>query len=470
MEKLDYRKTFLIGFGFLASSLAWSLYNTFVPVLLNERYIQDTAVIGFIMTIDNIFGVIFQPLVGQVSDRTRTRFGKRMPYIMLGIPVCAFAFFFIPRTSSLAAMMAVIIIFNLVMSLWRSPVVSLMPDLTPPFLRSKANGVINMMGGIGGIIAFLVGGMLSNWGGDNMPFLMGSVVMILALVILFIFIKEPDSRRLGRSLDTRESILARQPIQSGAPDQSDVTTTAGTAHEFSATTSAASALSDRAIPDGSLLDRVKERLGTTLLAGLSRPEKRSLAFLLLAIFSWFCGFNAIETFFSLYATVHLGMKPGDAAIMLSLFSITLIVFAIPSGILAGRVGRKRMIMIGLSGMVVMFLPMLFIGNVTVLRILLLLGGIFWACVNINSLPMVVELATKERIGSFTGYYYFFSFSAAIISPTLFGWIRNLTDNYATLFVYAVVAFLVALVCMVNVRHGEAKKPDADSPPASVPAA
>lgn len=471
MEKLDYRKTFLIGFGFFASSLAWNLYNTFVPVLLNERYIQNTAVIGFIMTIDNIFGVIFQPLVGQVSDRTRTRFGKRMPYIILGIPICAFAFLFIPRTSSLTAMMAVIIIFNLVMSLWRSPVVSLMPDLTPPFLRSKANGVINMMGGIGGIIAFLVGGMLSNWGGDNMPFLMGSIVMMIALVILFIFIKEPDSRRLGRTLDTRESILAGQSGRAGSPVQADKTAAASAASAASAgSVTAPGALPEQAIPSASLLHRIEVRLGTTLLAGLSGPEKRSLAFLLLAIFSWFCGFNAIETFFSLYATVHLGMKTGDAAIMLSLFSITLIAFAIPSGILAGRVGRKRMIMIGLSGMVVMFLPMLFISNVTVLRVLLLLGGIFWACVNINSLPMVVELATKERIGSFTGYYYFFSFSAAIISPTLFGWIRNLTDNYATLFVYAVVSFLVALVCMVNVRHGEAKKPDADIPAASLPAA
>lgn len=450
MEKLDYRKTFLIGFGFFASSLAWSLYNTFVPVLLNQRYIQNTAIIGFIMTIDNIFGVIFQPLVGQVSDRTRTRFGKRMPYIMLGIPICAFAFLFIPRTTSLPAMMAVIIIFNLVMSLWRSPVVSLMPDLTPPYLRSKANGVINMMGGIGGIIAFLVGGLLSKWGGDNMPFLMGSIVMVIALVILFIFIKEPDSRRMGRMLDARESIAA------SASDESS------------------REKADRRVaqeePGGTLLHRIKERLGTTLLAGLSGPEKRSLAFMLLAIFSWFCGFNAIETFFSLYATVHLGMKTGDAAIMLSLFSITLIAFAIPSGIIAGRIGRKRMIVIGLSGMILMFLPMLFIGDINVLRALLLFGGIFWACVNINSLPMVVELATKERIGSFTGYYYFFSFSAAIISPTLFGWIRNLTDNYATLFVYAVVSFVIALICMANVRHGEARKPEADVQAKGMPAA
>lgn len=136
MQALNYRKTFLIGFGFFASSLAWSLYNSFVPVLLEERYLQSTALIGFIMTIDNMFGVVFQPLVGQFSDRTRTRFGKRMPYILVGIPLCAVAFFIIPRTTSLLGMMSVIILFNLIMSIWRSPVVSLMPDLTPP--RSAA--------------------------------------------------------------------------------------------------------------------------------------------------------------------------------------------------------------------------------------------------------------------------------------------------------------------------------------------
>lgn len=403
MEPLNYRKTFLIGFGFFASSLAWSIYNSFVPVLLEERYLQSTALIGFIMTIDNIFGVIFQPLVGQISDRTRTRFGKRMPYILIGIPICAVAFFFIPRTKSLIAMMTVIIIFNLVMSIWRSPVISLMPDLTPPVHRSKANGIINLMGGVGGIVAFLAGGYLANVGGDNMPFLMGSIIMIFALLMLFFFVKEPDSRNLV------------------------------TASE-----------------------KTGENISKKLLGDLSKEEKRSLLFLLFAIFFWFCGYNAVESFFTLYATKQLMVSKGDAAMMLSLFSLTLVAFALPAGILAGRYGRKRMILIGLCGMILVFLPMLFIENLMLLRLLLLLGGLFWACININSLPMVVELASHDRIGSFTGYYYFFSFSAAIISPTLFGWIRDLTQDYATLFLYSVIAFVLALICMLNVHHGEAK--------------
>jgi MFS family permease len=441
MKALNYRKTFLIGFGFFASSLAWSLYNSFVPVMLEERYLQSTALIGFIMTIDNIFGVIFQPLIGQVSDRTRTRFGRRMPYILIGIPACALAFFFIPRTGSLITMMSVIILFNLIMSIWRSPVVSLMPDMTPPIHRSKANGIINLMGGVGGIIAFLAGGYLSNVYGDNMPFLMGSIVMIFALVMLFFFVKEPDSRRMARILAGREQILG----------------VAGQAAE--------PPVAEKLKIKG----RLKDKIDTQLLGGLSRSEKRSLISILLAIFFWFCGYNAVESFFTLYATKQLMISKGDAAMTLTLFSLSLVLFALPSGILASRIGRKRMIMIGLAGMIATFMPMLFIESIMVLRGLLVLGGLFWACVNINSLPMVVELASKERIGSFTGYYYFFSFSAAILSPTLFGWIRDLTDDYSTLFLYSVIAFGLAFICMIMVRHGEAN-PDAAAPDDEIAAA
>jgi|LSQX01.3.fsa_nt_gb Na+/melibiose symporter-like transporter len=428
MQKLNYRKTFLIGFGFFASSLAWSLYNSFVPLLLEERYLQSTALIGFIMTIDNIFGVVFQPLVGQISDRTRTRFGKRMPYILVGIPICALAFFFIPRTGSLLTMMSVIIVFNLVMSIWRSPVVSLMPDLTPSIHRSKANGVINLMGGVGGIVAFLAGGTLAKIGGDNMPFLMGSIVMLFALLMLVFFVREPDSRRMARILEGRADLLAAQ------------------------ATSGKAAVSADSQADG---DNVKHKIGKEMFSGLDKGEKRSLIALLLAIFFWFCGYNAVESFFTLYATKQLQVSKGDATMTLTFFSLTLVIFALPSGLLASRFGRKKLILIGLVGLIAVFIPMLFIEELMLLRVLLLLGGMFWACVNINSLPMVLELARKDRIGSFTGYYYFFSFSAAILSPTLFGWIRDLTDNYATLFFYSVIAFALALICMINVRHGEA---------------
>lgn len=423
--KLDYKKTFLIGFGFFASSIAWSLYNSFIPLML-KNFVGSTALIGLVMTIDNVFGVIFQPLFGQLSDRTRTRFGKRMPYIIVGIPVCAIAFSIIPFMPTLPMMMAVIIVFNFVMSTWRSPVVALMPDVTPSRLRSKANGVINLMGGVGSIIAFMLGGYLTRRGGYQLSFFMGSTVMILALVMLLLFVREPGAvyfPRFAKPVSGSAKPVAQalaEPVES---------------------------------EDGEMTGNANSMANA--MRHMSAGEKKSLFALLFAIFFWFSGYNAVETFFTTYATEVLKMDPGSAAGMLTFFSLTLVAFAIPSGILAGRFGRRRMILVGLCGTITVFTPMLFIDNKIMLTVLLLLGGMFWACININSLPMVVEMARADRIGSFTGYYYFFSFSAAIASPVLFGLLRDLTKSYRILFAYSVCAFILALVCMVTVRHGEA---------------
>lgn len=397
--KLDYKKTMLIGFGFFATSLAWSIYNSYVPLLL-EPYTKGLAfgstLLGFIMTIDNIFGVIFQPVFGFLSDRTRSRYGRRLPYVFIGIPLCALIFALVPTMSfSLAALMTVLIIFNFIMSVWRAPVVALMPDLTPAPLRSKANGVINFMGGIGSVIAFAVGGLIFKAAGYNGPFILSSVVMVLAMLVMFFFVKEPAA----------ETISAEE----------------------------------------------KEKKPKVKLA---KGERLSLILILLAIFFWFTGFNAIETFFTLFATNSLKMAPGDATMMLTFFSLTFLAAAIPAGMLGGKIGRKKTILLGLAGITALFIPMFFINSVTVIRVLLLLGGIFWACVNINSLPMVVELAGDTQIGTFTGYYYFFSFSAAIVSPPLFGLINDYMKNYSLIFIYAAVAFVIAIGCISLVKHGE----------------
>lgn len=415
--KFKYGQTFLIGFGFFASSIAWSIYNTYVPVLL-EKYLASTMLIGTVMIIDNVFGVVFQPIFGSLSDKTKSRFGRRMPYIMAGIPACAVAFSFIPFTTSLAALMGVAIIFNFVMSTWRSPVVALMPDLTPPQYRSQANGIINFMGGMGSFISFFVGGILFKVGGMPLPFVTSGIVMILALVVLMLFVHEEQYRAQAGMEEKKEA---------GRPD-SDKAEEADEADEAD-----------------------------------KRGKRKSLLFLLFAILFWFCGYNAVETFFSLYVTNTLRdasgnfLTAGDASLLLAMFSVTFLFFSIPAGFIGARIGRKKTILIGLSGVTVLFLAMMFADNhIWALRILLLIGGIFWSCVNINSLPMVVELAKWQDIGKYTGYYYFFSFSAAIISPVLFGWIRDVVVRYDSLFVYASVSFVLAILCMAFVKHGESK--------------
>ncbi|MDR1692624.1 MAG: MFS transporter [Oscillospiraceae bacterium] len=402
--KLNVKKTLLLSFGFFASSIAWSVYNAYVPLLL-ERFIESTVFIGFIMTFDNIFGAVFQPLFGRLSDKTRTRFGRRMPYIFVGIPVCAAAFTVVPRMVNLPSLMAVLIIFNFVMSAWRSPVVALMPDITPGPLRSQANGIVNLMGGVGSLLAFLGGGILFNIGGYPLPFLISAVLMVGSLLVLALFVREPaDAYRI------KEEPAVAEPL------------------------------------------KVK----------LDRGEKKSLLLILLGVFFWFAAYNAVETFFTLYATNSLGMGEGAASMTLAIFSLTFLAFALPAGFIGAKIGRRRAILIGLTGLVVLFLPLLFLSNVWAVRVCLFLGGFFWAFVNINSLPMVVRLSGDGKVGTFIGYYYFFSFSSQIVSPILFGYIRDLTGDYKTLFLYSCIAFAVAAVSLFFVRHGEEpeQKPEA----------
>jgi len=398
-NKLNVKVTLLLSFGFFASSIAWSMYNSFVPQIL-EKYLASTTLIGLIMVIDNVFGVVFQPLFGTLSDKTRTRFGKRMPYIFIGIPVCAAAFALIPYMNSLFSLMVVLIIFTFVMSAWRSPVVALMPDLTPGPLRSQANGIVNLMGGLGGVFAFLLGGILFNiWfertgNGFPLPFMMSSVMMLLALFVLIFFVREPKS-----------------------------------AYEPEEKTKAV---------------KIK----------LTKNELKSLLLILFGIFFWFTGYNAVETFFTLYATNTLAMSPGDASITLAIFSLTFLAFAVPAGFIGAKIGRRKAILIGLTGLIVLFLPMAFIANVWLVRICLFLGGFAWAMVNVNSLPMVVKLSGETKIGTYIGYYYFFSFSSQIISPVLFGFLRDVAGHYMILFLYAGIAFALALAALFFVHHGE----------------
>lgn len=392
-NKLNIKKTMLLSFGFFASSIAWSIYNSFVPQIL-EGFIKSTTLIGFIMTFDNIFGVIFQPLFGNLSDKTRTRFGRRMPYILIGIPVCAATFTLIPRMGNLWSLMAVLIIFTFTMSAWRSPVVALMPDITPGKFRSQANGIVNLMGGVGSLLAFAGGGFLFKLGGFPLPFLMSAILMVAALLVLVFFVREPK-----QAYETEE---------------------------------------------------ITEKTKVKLTSG----EKKSLLLILCGVFFWFTGYNAVETFFTLYATNSLGMDGGSAAMTLSIFSLTFLVFAVPSGFLGAKIGRKKIIIVGLVGITVLFFPLVFISNVWLTRICLFLGGLFWACVNINSLPMVIKLSSSNKIGTFIGYYYFFSFGSQIISPVLFGFIRDLVGDYKVLFLYSSIAFACAIACLLFVRHGE----------------
>ncbi len=195
--KFKYGKIFLLGFGFFGVSVIWSVYNAFVPLFLANKFHFAPWLIGFFMTLDNIAALFIQPPVGAWSDRLRTKIGRRMPFILIGAPVGAIAFGLIPIAAVPALFVACTSTLLLSMAFWRTPVVALMPDITPSQFRSQANGIINLMGGVGTIIASLVGSTLYEIN-VNFPFWMGSVLVILAALLVFIFIKEPKQYEEGR--------------------------------------------------------------------------------------------------------------------------------------------------------------------------------------------------------------------------------------------------------------------------------
>ena len=395
-SKLNYTNTFLLGLGFFCISITWSLYNSFVPVFLN-KYISSAFIIGLIMTFDNIAAITLQPFFGALSDRTNSKYGRRMPYLLIGIPVSAAFFLLIPYEFSLVSLIVIVMCFNITMSIYRAPTVALMPDLTPSPLRSKANGIINFMGGFGALLAYFVGSKIYDYD-RHMPFMGTSLLMILAIIILYKTIKEPSAP----TLEEKES--------------------------------------------SGIISAFKEILS---------DSDKSALFILFAIFFWFIGYQGIEALFTLYGVKYLGIKESAAALTLGFFSFSFLIFAIPSGIIATRIGRKRTIKIGLAGLMIIFGAILFSKDIAVIRGLMLIGGIFWAFVNINSYPMVVEMTTDNKIGAYTGLYYLFSSMSAILGPPLFGKLIDLV-GYGVLFLMALCFFLLAFICITYVKKGEYK--------------
>jgi maltose/moltooligosaccharide transporter len=418
--RLNYGKTFLLGFGFFGVSVIWGVYNAFVPIFLADKFGLSPVWIGFFMTLDNIAALFIQPPVGAWSDRIRTKWGRRIPFILIGAPITALAFGFIPLASILPLFVACTSTTLLSAALWRTPVVALMPDITPSRFRSQANGIINFMGGVGTIIALQTGGMLYKMS-PNFPFWLGSALVVIAALVVFFFIEEP------KEYETTE----KQP---------------------------------------GMIASLKEVVND--------PDKSGLR-ILSAIFFWFIGYSAVETFFTLYARNHLGLPEGDGATLLSVFPLLFVLFAIPSGIVAERIGRRVTITIGLITVtVVLFLlyitpasalltaisPLPLVGiplveggarMLTVAGVMLMLGGVGWACVNINSLPMIVDLTNAARIGTFTGLYYLFSTLSAIVGPNINGLAVQLAGgNYNIIMLLAPIFMIIAMILMLGVKRGE----------------
>ncbi|HEX8238014.1 MAG TPA: MFS transporter [Abditibacteriaceae bacterium] len=429
--KLNYVRTFLLGFGFFGVSAIWGIYNAFVPVFLATRFHLSPVWIGFFITLDNIAALLIQPPVGAWSDKLRTPIGRRMPFILVGAPVGAVAFGLIPLAGALPLFVACTSTLLLSMALWRTPVVALMPDITPSQFRSQANGIINFMGGVGAIAAYFGGAALYKMN-SAFPFWMGSALVLVSSALVLAFIREPKTYE--------SSEVAVSEAQPG------------------------------------LLQSLKI---------IFQEHEKSALRLLLAIFCWLLAYSAIEGFFTLYALNHLGMNEADSTRLLGQLSLVFVIFALPSGYLGGKVGRRPVIgagiiLMGALMLAIYYLPVAtlnkpltslpVLGVVPVIGALLMLTGIAWACINIHALPMIVDMTNDARVGTYTGLYYLFSTLAAIIGPNMNGWIVQLSGrNYNTIMLVAPIFMAIAFVLLLGVRRGEAvilATPDAATPDAA----
>ena len=394
--RFPYTRTFLLGLGFFGISLIWPIFNNYVPIFLKEDFALSATMIGFIMTWDNYLNMFVQPIVGERSDLTNTRIGRRKPWILIGAPLAAIFFIFIPLAGTIPAIMIAILLTNLSMAIFRAPTVSLLGDLFPAHQRSTANGIINLMGGLASVLAFLVGGILYRYGRIT-PFVFASLVMLAALTLVMLFIKEP-----------------KKPETQAEPGRK-----------------------------GGFITHLREVLNA---------QDRSGLLILLAILFWFMGFNAIETWLSSFGKFTLGIDAGRMAILSSGLALTFVIFALPSGLIATRYGRRRVILVGIIGLIGLCLYGLLVGNQLMLIAFLIPAGFFWALINVNSLPMVYDIGGDMRIGAFTGLYYFASNIAAVAGPQLVGILIQLTgDNYQVMFAFSAIFMTLAGVCMAKVK-------------------
>ena len=458
--KLNYKRTALIGFAFFGILLLWQVYDSWCPTFLTdifarniyemssaelkasdpEKILNVQWIVGIIMACDNLAALILLPIFGNLSDKTRTPIGKRMPFILVGTFVSAVAFPFIPlffhynNVAGMVAMMAIVLLF---MMMYRNPAVALMPDITPKPLRAKANGIINIMGYFGGAFATVLGlaFVLSHYINApvaerniwtiELPFIIASALMVISALVLFKTIRENElAEKLKDEMELGEQMAAVEtPIDDDKP--------------------------------------------------MSAANRNMLLAILGAEFLWFMSDNALGTYVGNYVIYYLNSMSSATMILTILGGLASVVgFAIAGGI-ADKIGRKWTISTGLIITFVGLVIMCFVmptGKVaanaahgeftfpTLLYAVWVLKGFGMALVHNCSFPMVVELCSAKRIGKFTGYYYAASMSAQTVTPVLLGLVLRAANAWRALPVYACILTLLSCTVFTSlVKNIKARK-------------
>ena len=428
--QLNNKRTILVGLAFLSICSFWQMYDSVVPLILRETFGMDESLTGIIMATDNILALFLLPFFGGLSDRTRTKLGRRTPYIIAGTAGAVILMNLLPvldnsysREAAPYKLVTFVIVLGLLlisMGTYRSPAVALMPDVTAKPLRSKANAIINLMGAVGGILYLGVAALLYPTAKvaalehvNYQPlFIIVAAIMIVAVVVLLITIREPALAAENQQLEKQH-------------------------------------------PEWNLAEDNGQGRET-----LPTPVKRSLGFLLASIALWFIGYNGVTTWFTTYVSQVMGEGLGGASTCLLVATAGAIVSYIPIGIVASKIGRKKTIHAGIILLASCFLAGFFLTTLfssinAIMFVAFALVGLAWAAINVNSLPMVVEMCRGSDVGKFTGYYYTASMLAQVITPVLAGSLMK-SVSYQILFPYAAFFVILSFITMCFVRHGDSK--------------
>ena len=425
--KLNYKRTILIGFAFMAILAFWQFYDQVIPYLLEVKFGRDVFESKVFMAMDNVLAVFMLPLFGKLSDNTRTRLGKRTPYILYGtiasvILICVLAYF--ESKNNFWGFIIVLMALLIAMATYRSPAVAYMPDVTEKPLRSKGNAIINLVGYIGGIFATILMMFMLNGGEKYIEngelkikypeslsftpvFIIIAAFMLVAVLIMVFTVNENK------------------------------------------------ALAETNIKDEEEEGGEKKKLSKQVLC--------SLVLILTSVLLWYTAYNGVTTSFSMYCFNIWGIDLGDSSMLLTVATVAAIAAFVPLGIFSSKIGRKKAVLLGIILMTVCYTVAIFVSADVATKspwlMYLMFGiiGIGWASINVNSFPMVVEMCTGSDLGKYTGYYYTFSMAAQIVTPLLSGWlIKTLPMGYKILFPYAVIFSAASFITMCFVRHGDSK--------------
>lgn len=431
--KLNYGRTILIGFAFMSICIFWQFYDNEIPRILKYTFGLGEGITGFIMALDNVFALFLLPMFGTLSDRTNTRIGKRMPFILVGTIASTILFQLLINVANAPGRLALFIVILLLllvsMGIYRSPAVAMMPDLTPPPLRSRANAIINLMGTVGAVytlamISFLLKDADDQSQTNYTPLALAiSVAMVVCVIILFVTIHE-NSIRQKVTKEVEDAGLSMNDADDEASEK--------------------------------IAKAEKEGI-TGKETAMSPAVKKSLTFLLLSVLLWFTAYNAVTTAFSRYVEEVWGLKNGAYANCLMIATVAAVISYLPIGWISSKIGRKKTILMGVALMSICYLAGAFAsGYSTAIVVMFVIIGFGWASINVNSYPMVVQMSNASDIGKYTGYYYTFSMAAQVFTPIASGILLEHV-SYRTLFPYAFVFSTLAFVTMLMVKHGDSER-------------